>query len=166
MKLEAEYIIKKLNLIPLELEGGFYRRTYTCEKRVGRNKRSIGSAIYYLITKNDFSALHQLVSSDEIFHFYYGDPVEMLLLDNDGNGEVVTMSNEPGGYFHPQQKVPKGTWQGMSLKPGGTIGLLGVTVTPAFHYRDFVLGDRNMLVSQYPRFKEKIIRLTRIKEKE
>ena len=33
-----------------------------------------GTAIYFLLTAESFSAMHKL-ASDEIYHFYVGDPV-------------------------------------------------------------------------------------------
>jgi uncharacterized protein len=70
-----------LNLEPHPVEGGWYRRTYTSEVSTAllRGVRPIGTAIYYLLEEGTFSEMHVL-ASDEIFHFYLGDPVEMLQL--------------------------------------------------------------------------------------
>src|ERR1044071_9437046 len=63
---DAQRIIAELRLAPLAREGGWFRQTWAT---------AAGSAIYYLMTPEDFSALHCL-SSDEIWHFHAGDPVE------------------------------------------------------------------------------------------
>lgn len=154
--MEATEIIKILKLEPLEIEGGYFRRTYTSPETVNNSNQNISSAIFYLITPDNFSSIHKLVNSDEIFHFYCGDPVEMLMLNENGKGEIISISNIPGKDFNPQQLVPKGTWQGTRLKPDGKFALLGATVSPAFLYEDFVLVDCNKLISQYPDFKEVI----------
>ena len=82
---EIEGIIKKLNLKPLPDEGGYFRETYrskiSAPVRFKNDKeavsRNLGTAIYYLVTPDSFSALHK-VKSDEMFHFYAGDPVEII----------------------------------------------------------------------------------------
>ncbi len=77
----AEEIKALLQLEPHPVEGGWYRRTYTSEVSVAllRGVRPYGTAIYYLLEEGTFSEMHVL-ASDEIFHFYLGDPVEMLQL--------------------------------------------------------------------------------------
>ncbi len=77
----ADEIKALLKLEPHPVEGGWYRRTYTSEVSVAllRGVRPYGTAIYYLLEEGTFSEMH-MVASDEIFHFYLGDPVEMLLL--------------------------------------------------------------------------------------
>jgi predicted cupin superfamily sugar epimerase len=151
-------IIKKFDLQPLNREGGYFRRTYTASQIFVH--RHLSSAIFYLITPNSFSALHQVKNNDEMFHFYYGDTVEMLLLDSKGAGKIVTLGNDPRQCFNPQYLIPAGTWQGTRLRPGGRFAFLGVTVTPAFRDEDFILGSREELTKQYPDFKEIIGELT------
>ena len=97
--MDVAEIIERLGLKPLEPEGGFFRETYRSEEVIGREglpprygtARSHCTAIYYLLTPETFSALHR-VKSDEIFHFYAGDPVRMLQLDPEGRGETVILA--------------------------------------------------------------------------
>jgi predicted cupin superfamily sugar epimerase len=85
--MNAKTIIEKLGLVPLPEEGGWYRETYRSEEKIARSAlpdrylsdKSYSTAIYYLLTSDDISALHR-VTSEEIFHFYTGDTMEMLLL--------------------------------------------------------------------------------------
>ena len=65
--------------LALTREGGLYRETYRSDLQ-WPNGRAAGTAIYYLLAPDTFSALHRL-ASDEVFHFYLGDPVEMVQLD-------------------------------------------------------------------------------------
>ena len=77
------------------MEGGYFRRTYTSPGTVAleRGLRRQGSAIYYLLEPGTFSEMHVL-DSDEIFHFYLGDPAEMLQLWPDGRSARVTLGPE------------------------------------------------------------------------
>ncbi len=123
-------------------------------------RRSLATAIYYLLTPDTFSAMHCL-RSDEIFHFYLGDPVEMLELGRDGSGKVVTLGPDIANGMHPQVVVTRGIWQGARLVPGGRFALLGTTVSPGFEFEDYESGERELLVDTYPQFKDLIIALTK-----
>jgi predicted cupin superfamily sugar epimerase len=76
--------------------------------------RLFGTAIYYLLTPETFSAMHRL-PSDEIFHFYIGDPVEMLQLWPDGSIRVLILGSDILNGMQPQVVVPRGVWQGAKL---------------------------------------------------
>jgi predicted cupin superfamily sugar epimerase len=153
----ADELIRHLNLTPHPKEGGFFRETYRSAESHG--KRSVSTAIYYLLTPNTFSALHRL-QSDEIFHFYLGDPVRMLQLDPDGRGRTIVLGADVLGGQQLQVIVPRGIWQGSLLEPGGAFALLGCTVAPGFDYADYETGDRQSLLSQYPASAELIRELT------
>ena len=96
------------------------------------------------------------VKSDEIFHFYLGDPVEMLQLWPDGSHRVVTIGTEIGRGMRPQVVVPRGVWQGTRLLSGGKVALLGCTVSPGFEYDDYESGRRAELVREWPAARERI----------
>jgi len=157
-----------LGLRPLAEEGGFYSESYRSPERWARTalparysgERCLGSAIYYLLTPETFSAMHRL-ASDEIYHFYLGDPVELLLLREDGSGEVITIGSELEGGMRPQALAPRGVWQGSRLKAGGAFALMGTTVAPGFEFADFELGAREKLLASHPDYGETIRALTR-----
>lgn len=166
--MDAETVKQLLGLKPLPVEGGFYAEPYRSNEKLPRNalparyggERCFGTAIYFLLTAEVFSALHRL-RSDEIYHFYLGDPVEALLLREDGFGETVTIGTELDRGMRPQLAVTRGTWQGLRVAPGGTFALLGTTVSPGFEFGDFELGDRHSLLATYPDFSELIQKFTR-----
>lgn len=168
MNPRAEQIIEALGLTPLPMEGGYYSETYRCGERIPRavvdsrypSERSICTAIYYLLTPEMFSAMHR-VRSDEIFHFYRGDPVEMLMLYPDGSHELVMLGSDVLSGEKPQMLVPHGVWQGCMLKAGGEYALMGCTVAPGFEFEDYEHGDRTSLISAYPDCKRIITKLTR-----
>jgi len=102
-------------------------------------ERSVSTCIYYLLTPETYSAIH-CVKSDEIFHFYAGDLVEMLQLWPDGSERVVIIHNDLSKNCEPQVVVPAGVWQGCRLVSGGNWALMGCTVAPGFDYADFELA--------------------------
>jgi len=148
------------------VEGGYFRQTWASDELVSiarfDSPRPAGSAIYYLLTSapDSFSALHRL-ASDEIYHFYLGDPVEMLLLAEGTAGERIVLGP---GIFNGQQVqyvAPRYVWQGSRLIPGGRFALLGTTMAPGYDSRDFTLGSRDDLVRQFPAQAAVIRALTR-----
>ena len=163
--LSATQLIDLLQLEPLPHEGGYFRRTYLAEDRITaeglpeRYGRSmpISSCIYYLITPKNFSTMHRL-QTDEIYHFYYGDPMELLLLYPNGDGEIVRLGTDFGAGMRPQLVVPRDVWQGSIIQPNGTFGyaLIGTTMAPGYDNESFELGIKDQLLALYPDFAEEI----------
>ncbi|MBS1967220.1 MAG: cupin domain-containing protein [Chloroflexi bacterium SZAS-1] len=155
--LTAEEVIALLQLVPLPIEGGFFRRTYTAADAVRAEAlperyggaRKLCSAIYYLLGPNDFSALHRL-RTDEIYHFYLGDPVELLMLHLDGSHSLHTLGTDLAAGQQVQLVVPRGVWQGSRLRADGGVALMGTTMAPAYQREDFELGARDELAAHYP----------------
>jgi uncharacterized protein len=158
----AEEIKARLNLAPHPVEGGSFRRTYTSGATVDlpRGKRAQSSAIYYLLDAGTFSEMHVL-ESDEMFHFYLGDPVEMLQLFPDGSSAVVTLGPDLEAGQQVQVLVPAGIWQGTRLVGDGKVALLGCTVTPGFDFADYRNAGYEELVAKWPAEAEHIRALTR-----
>lgn len=166
----AEDVKKLLGLQPHPREGGWYVRTYEARELVaaaafddGRyaGARRTGTAIYYLLEPDTFSEMHRL-KSDEVFHFYAGDAVEMLQLREGGSGVMVVIGNDLSRGQRPQVVVERGVWQGSRLVEGGRWALLGCTVSPGFEYEDYETGTRSQLGANWPEFVNEITALTRV----
>jgi uncharacterized protein len=163
----AEEIIELLKLKPHPKEGGFFSETWRADEMIPANVlpsryaggRAFGTCIYYLLTPTTFSAMHR-VSSDEVFHFYLGDAVEMLQLRPDGTGQTMMLGTDLRTGMRPQVIVPRGVWQGSRLMTGGAVALLGATVAPGFEFADYEHGRSDDLVRLCPQFREKILALT------
>ncbi len=161
-KMTAEEIKSLLKLEPHPCEGGWFRQTYIAAERVEleRGSRSVGTAIYYLLEPGTFSEMHCL-ASDEVFHFYLGDPVEMLQLFPDGGSAVFTLGQDLVEGQQVQVVVPAGVWQGTRLVGDGKVALLGCTVNPGFDYADYQSESYAELVAKWPQQAERIKALTR-----
>lgn len=147
---EAAAWVTALGLEPLEHEGGLFRRMYLDEH---------SSAIIYLLIDPDFSALHAL-DSVEVYHWYAGSPLELLLLHPDGRSESRLLGPDHTAGQLPQQVVPAGVMQGSS--PVGDWALIGTTMAPPFQWDGFELGERGALQERYPEAAERIAALTRV----
>jgi predicted cupin superfamily sugar epimerase len=165
--LTARDLIDLLGLVPLAEEGGHFRQTWAADSAIapgGRHPtaRPVGTAIYYLLSDapDSFSALHRL-PTDEVYHFYLGDPVDQLLLHPGGRVERVVLGPDLLAGQRVQHVAPRGAWQGSRLRPGGRVALLGTTMAPGFHPSDYEAGVREVLVREYPAAAPDIVALTR-----
>jgi predicted cupin superfamily sugar epimerase len=157
-----------LGLEPLPLEGGYFAESYRTPVTLPEEvlpegysgSRSLATAIYYLLTPDTFSAMHRL-RSDEMYHFYLGDPVEQLRLFPDGRAETVRLGTPLLEGMQLQTLVPGGVWQGSRLVRGGKFALMGTTMAPGFDPADYEQGNRDRLTAAYPESRDLIEALTR-----
>jgi predicted cupin superfamily sugar epimerase len=158
----ADEIKTLLQLKAHPVEGGYFRRTYTSELSVDleRGQRAMGTAIYYLLEPGTFSEMHVL-TSDELFHFYLGDPVEMLQLWPNGESKIVTLGSDLAAGQQVQHLVPAGVWQGTRLIGDGKVALLGCSVVPGFDFADYTSASYTKLATTWPEEAERIRLLTR-----
>ena len=146
-KYTADNIISLLELKPLEREGGMYRETYRCKDRL--NGRSCGSAIYFLMTRNAFSHLHRM-ETDEIYHFYMGDPLELMEITSHGDVKIHLLGTDLAAGQRPQVVIPGGSWQGSHLAKGGDWVLFSTTMSPAFIPEDYENADVEKMKKKHP----------------
>ncbi len=127
----AEELIESLALEP-HPEGGWYRQLFKSGERVTRHhdgaERTALTTIYFLLVEGTFSQWH-VVQSDEVWHFYEGDPLELMTRDE----RVILDSG------HRVHVIPARVWQ--SARPLGAYALVGCTVGPGFEFDDFEIGN-------------------------
>jgi predicted cupin superfamily sugar epimerase len=158
--MNAADLVRELGLQP-HPEGGYFRETYRAAETISAlprrfaGARSISTAIYFLLEAGQCSHLHR-IRSDEVWHFYAGDP--LLVVEIDPAGALKTTRLGQGGTF--QHMVPAGAWFGATLADGGQFALVGCTVAPGFDFADFELADRAALLAEYPAHQDWIRRLT------
>ncbi|MER5211293.1 cupin domain-containing protein [Streptomyces sp. NPDC002838] len=153
-----DQLIAHYGLEPIPREGGLFRQTWAGPERA--DGRPQGTAIVALLTSDDFSALHRL-PHDEIWHFYRGDPLELLLLAPDGTSSTAVLGPDILAGQQPQFTVPAGTWMGGRVVAGGEWTFFGCTMAPGFTYEDYEHGDVGELTARYPAEAERIAGLCR-----
>ena len=158
-----EALIDFYGLAPLPREGGRFRCTWAGPERP--DGRPEGSAIVMLLTAEpgDFSALHRL-PTDEIWHFYRGDPLTLFLLAEGsagGSARTVVLGPDVLGGQHVQFTVPAGTWMAAEVADGGAWTLFGCTMAPGFTFEDYEHGDAAALAARFPREAARITALSR-----
>lgn len=163
----AQDLVDRLGLAP-HPEGGFFREVYRAGLDVthpalpeaSEPRRSAATHIYCLFPAADFSAFHRVVPSDEIWHLYAGDPLELHLIHEGGCYErrLLTADLERG---EPMAVVEAGCWQAARVAPGGAWSLGGCTVAPGFDFADFEMPPAAEILHRHPEHEAIVRELTR-----
>ncbi len=162
----AQELIERLGLVP-HPERGYYVESYRAPLRIDElpapfvGPHAAGTAIYFLVTREQPTTyLHRLLA-DEIFHFYEGGPLDVLLLGPNGPGEVRRLGTDLAAGERPQIVIPAGTWFAAELASAAPHCLIGCTVAPGFEFADFELAAGPELGARYPAHAARIARMTR-----
>jgi predicted cupin superfamily sugar epimerase len=105
--------------------------------------------------------MHRL-PTDELWHFYLGDPIELLLLYSDGSDELVILGQDVLAGQRIQTVVLAGTYMGARLRPGGDYGVYGNTMAPGFVLSDFESAGAAELIARWPHRAGLIQAMTRL----
>jgi predicted cupin superfamily sugar epimerase len=164
--MDATNWIAHLQLQP-HPEGGFYKETYRADGLVTIDAqphallRNYCTAIYFLLQNDNFSAFHK-ISSDEVWHYYAGDTLELFEIDPDGILRRTLIGNNIAEGAVPQYVVPAGNWFASRVLGQQGYVLTGCTVSPGFDFQDFEMPERQTLIHQYPQHQAIITELTRV----
>ena len=166
MRPGPSYWIDALGLKPHE-EGGAYRELYRSDVTISKDlvpggfhhDPCLSTSIFFLLEAHQFSAFHS-ICSDEIWHFYYGDPLIVYELSSDGHMVENLLGQDPGQGQNFQATIRAGNWFGACVAEGGQYSLVGCTVAPGFDFSDLRLAKREELINQYPLYAQIISRLT------
>lgn len=159
-----QHLIQTLGLSP-HPEGGFFKETYRSPVSMDVNgrRRSVSTAIYFLLRAQDLSVLHR-IASDEVWHFYAGQDLEVVAIDAQGDLRRHRLGADVATGAVPQAVIRAGWWFGSRvLDPSraDAYALVGCTVAPGFEFEDFELGSRAELLKQFPRHADAITAFTR-----
>jgi len=146
----VQALIEHYHLQPLPAEGTLFVSTYRSAHEL-TNGKPYGTAIIalYCDAPPSRSLFHRL-PVDEVWHFYAGDPLRLVLLYPDDTSREVIMGNDPLRGQQVQFVVPAGVWQAGQLVAGGEYALFGCTLAPGFTDDMFEGGTRDHLLARYP----------------
>lgn len=165
--LTHQQLINRFELQP-HPEGGWYKQTYKSAEYISAvalperftGNRPVCTAIYFLLEQGNFSAFHR-IKSDECWHFYHGDPLEIFVIQNNGELTVTALGNDISKGHLFQYIVPAGCWFASRPAKGSQYCLVGCTVAPGFDFADFELADAEHLTLKYPKHSAEIRMLCR-----
>lgn len=156
--------IETLSLTP-HPEGGYFRETMRADLVVRHDgaSRAAATAIYFLLGVDDLSVLHR-IDADEVWHFYHGNPIELIAIDLDGALHQLPLGTDLGRGELPQRTVPRGWWFGARMSKETADfdhSLVGCTVAPGFSFSGFEIGTRAALCQTFPQHQDVIAAFTR-----
>ncbi|MEA5457863.1 cupin domain-containing protein [Arcicella sp. LKC2W] len=162
----AQFYINAYNM-QSHPEGGYFAETYRSAETIPQNalssrfkgERSFSTGIYFLLESHHISALHR-IESDEMWHFYTGCPLNVYVIDNQGELNIIRLGNNPekGEVF--QAVVPAGMWFGSKPAEPDSYSLVGCTVAPGFDFEDFEMKSRDELLTMFSQHREVVEMLT------
>jgi predicted cupin superfamily sugar epimerase len=156
---EIKDLIELYRLEPLPAESSLFTSTYR-SKQEFENGKPYGTAIIALYCNDPRSvSLFHKLPVDEIWHFYAGDPLRLVLLYPDGSSKDVIMGSNPLKGQLVQFVIPAGVWQAGHTVDGGRYSLFGCTMAPGFTGDMFEGGTREHLMKLYPEKADDINRL-------
>jgi uncharacterized protein len=154
--LTAEEVRRLLKLEP-HATCGFVRVTFISDRHIApgglpppfADGRPAGSALYFMVTPDAPVRLHR-IRNDQLYHYYLGDPIEVLLLYENRATERMVVGPDlrsgqclqlliPGNTFHTARVVGRRRW------------FLGAsTEWPGVEPADVEIGDVETLAAKYP----------------
>jgi uncharacterized protein len=151
-----QHLITHFQLQP-HPEGGWYAQSYRSTESIPAaalperftGDRLFSTAIYFLLEQGNFSAFHR-IKSDECWHFYSGDPLEIFILHADGSLQVVTLGSSIDKGHQFQFVVPANCWFASRPAAGSRYCFVGCTVSPGFDFADFEMANATKLSEEYP----------------
>ena len=151
-----EDVRQRLDLTPNET-CGYVRVTFISKHKIAAggmaapfaDGRPAGSALYFMLTPAEPVKLHR-IRNDQLYHYYLGDPIEVLMMLEDGSTQHHIVGPDlrkehkvqlliPGGTFHTARVIGARRW------------FLGAsTEWPGVEPADVELGNADALVAKYP----------------
>ena len=160
-------LIEKYGL-QIHPEGGWYKQTYQSDAFIPQDclpagftgARPFATAIYFLLEHGNFSAFHR-IKSDECWHFYAGQALEIFILTADGSLTINRLGSDFENNEQFQFVVPANCWFASRPAAASEFCFVGCTVSPGFDFEEFELGTASELSATYPAHAEIIQQLSR-----
>jgi predicted cupin superfamily sugar epimerase len=150
----ADDILKLLGLEP-NATCGFVRETYRAKQEIApgglpapfADGRPLGSALYFMVTPQAPVRLHR-IRNDQLYHYYLGDPIEVLLLR--GQGEHVIVGPDLRAGHRVQLLIPGNTFHTARIIGSKRWFLGASTEWPGVIQPDVELGKPELLTEEFP----------------
>lgn len=160
-----EYLKEKLEL-QKHPEGGYYHQVYkssemiegTCLPERYKEGHAYSTAIYFMLTKEDYSAFH-IINQDELWHHYEGASIEIIMIDLSGNLSRKVLGKNLENGEEPMVVVPFGIYFAARTIGNEPYSLVGCTVAPGFEFEDFYMPPKEELIIKFPQHKDIIEKL-------
>jgi predicted cupin superfamily sugar epimerase len=136
---------------------GFVRVTFMSEKRITpgglpppfAEGRPTGSALYFMVTPDAPVRLHR-IHNDQLYHYYLGDPIDVLMLHADGTTQRAVVGPDLRAGQCLQLLISGNTFHTARIVGGRRWFLGASTEWPGVEPADVEIGDVDALGAKYP----------------
>ena len=157
-----EEVRKLLNLEP-NATCGYVRVTFVSPQRIAPGGlpepfaagRPMGSALYFMLTPEEPVKLHR-IRNDQFYHYYLGDPIEVLMLMTDGSTQHHVVGPDLRAGHKVQLFIPGNTFHTARVTGSRRWFLGGSTEWPGVEPADVELGKMDELAAKYPSVAQQI----------
>ena len=150
MGLTTRQVIEHFKMKILPVESTYFVKTYR-SKTSRPDGTADGSAIIALYSDEPRScSLFHRLKYEEVWHFYAGDPIRLVLLYPDKTSKEIILGNDFSKGHLVQFTVPANVWQAGEIVEGGQWGLFGCTMSPGFTGEIFEGGHYSDLIQNFP----------------
>ena len=158
--LTAEDVRALLKLEP-HATCGFVRVTFVSQTRIAQgglpppfaDGRPAGSALYFMVTPDAPVRLHR-IRNDQLYHYYLGNPVEVLMLHQNGKTERVIVGPDLRGDQQVQLLIPGDTFHTARVIGQRRWFLGASTEWPGVEPADVEIGNVEALATKYPELRD------------
>jgi uncharacterized protein len=155
-EMTAEEIRVLLKLEP-HATCGFVRVTFISEKWIAAGGlpppfaqgHPAGSALYFMVTPDAPVRLHR-IRNDQLYHYYLGDPIDVLMLHADGTTQRAVVGPDLRAGQCLQLLIPGNTFHTARIVGGRRWFLGASTEWPGVEPADVEIGDVDALGAKYP----------------
>lgn len=155
MRLRTAHYWKEALSLLKHPEGGWFKEVYRSPEQIQASglpnrfnaPRSIATSIYFILEAKEHSVFHR-IKSDETWHFYDGDPLEIHIINQEGTYQRVLLGLDPENGSFPQVTIPHSCW--FAAQTLGEFTLVGCTVAPGFDFHDFEMAAGLELRKGFP----------------
>ncbi len=153
---------KLLNLEP-NATCGYVRVTFMSQQRIAPGGlpapfeagRPLGSALYFMLTPDEPVKLHR-IKNDQFYHYYLGDPIEVLMMLTDGTTQHHIVGPDLRAGHKVQLFIPGNTFHTARVIGSRQWFLGGSTEWPGVEPADVELGKADELAARYPSVADQI----------
>jgi predicted cupin superfamily sugar epimerase len=146
----VQSLIERFGMTPLPVEGTLFAQTYASVATAASGGPAGTTGVGLFCDDPPSRSLFHRLAFDEVWHFYAGDPLRLVLLHPDGSDEEVVLGGDVAAGARVQYVVPAGVWQAGELVPGGTWALFCCTLAPGFTPACFEGGRGQELRRTHP----------------
>jgi hypothetical protein len=136
---------------------GFVRVTFVSKQQIAPgglpppfvDGRPAGSALYFMVTPDAPVRLHR-IRNDQLYHRYLGDPIEVLMLHENGTSECAIVGPDLRAGHCVQLLIPGNTFHTARVIGGRGWFLGASTEWPGVERVDVEIGNVETLAAKYP----------------